>query len=604
MSLSNPLGLLALLGIPALLLIHFLQRQKPPLTITTLFLLEKNRPPDHAGHRLDRLRHSLPLWLQILAVLLLTWLLIEPRYPRANSAARIAVVIDASASMQAFRAEARAALAERLPILQGKAPGLELLLLPSDQPTRPLYHGSSLSDALQALDHWQATAGAHSPDDALRLARSRLAPHDPLIHLTDTPPADPEKLPYDTQVLAIGRPLPNAGFTTPIFTEENGQLQLQTLLLNHQLDPATLTWQLEAENATEPPPERNAGLQPATAHPLTPQRTTKESASGLQQTTNESASASEQRTTRRAQRARSASASETPSGRRAERSEQGVQAPYSGRGLAGQAIPINLPWPAETESATLHLQAPGDPFPLDNTLPLVRPRPKTLLYHSEQSDHPLLTRLQNAIPNLRPASTPADADLLLLFHLPPTLPDQPLILLPHGSAPDRNASEIPAKGLQLGSPPIPADHPLMVQLNWQSLHAPRLLPLPTQPHAQTLLWLSPPSAAQRTTEGSASDPLPLITLATTPSGHAQLLLHFHLPSSNALKQSALPLLLLRFCEELRRQKIAPTQANYETRQLLSLAHAPTAELSFSGLSSAPPLRAPATPGHFSIAQDG
>ena len=40
---ANPLGLLALFGIPALLAIHFLQRKARVLTVSTLFLLDHTR---------------------------------------------------------------------------------------------------------------------------------------------------------------------------------------------------------------------------------------------------------------------------------------------------------------------------------------------------------------------------------------------------------------------------------------------------------------------------------------------------------------------------------------------------------------------------------
>ncbi len=66
MSLSflNPAALWALLGLPVVLAIHFLQRRSRRQTITTLFLLQQMHRESETGNRFERLRSSIPLWLQ------------------------------------------------------------------------------------------------------------------------------------------------------------------------------------------------------------------------------------------------------------------------------------------------------------------------------------------------------------------------------------------------------------------------------------------------------------------------------------------------------------------------------------------------------------
>ncbi|MFM2169920.1 MAG: hypothetical protein RI957_149, partial [Verrucomicrobiota bacterium] len=88
---ANPAGLWALLGIPVVVLIHFLQRKAQIIPVSTLFLLEKTQREASSGRHFDRLTQSVPLWMQMLAVALLTWLLVEPRYPLARSTQRIAI---------------------------------------------------------------------------------------------------------------------------------------------------------------------------------------------------------------------------------------------------------------------------------------------------------------------------------------------------------------------------------------------------------------------------------------------------------------------------------------------------------------------------------
>ena len=51
--LANPAGLWALLAIPAVLLIHFLQERSRRVRVSTLFLLERVKPESVGGARFD-----------------------------------------------------------------------------------------------------------------------------------------------------------------------------------------------------------------------------------------------------------------------------------------------------------------------------------------------------------------------------------------------------------------------------------------------------------------------------------------------------------------------------------------------------------------------
>src|ERR1043165_3348306 len=100
---ANPLGLWALLGLPVILAIHFLQQRARVARTSTWFLIEKLSPDSARGRTWDRIRSSRILWLQLASVLLAAWVLAEPRWVRAESAQTVVIVLDASASMEAFR---------------------------------------------------------------------------------------------------------------------------------------------------------------------------------------------------------------------------------------------------------------------------------------------------------------------------------------------------------------------------------------------------------------------------------------------------------------------------------------------------------------------
>ena len=249
---ANPLGLLALLGIPAVLAIHFLQRKARELPVSTLFLLDHTRREAASGRRFERLIPSIPLWMQLLAVLLLAWFLAEPRYRKSGSSQRVAIVMDSSASMSVFKNEALARLAKLLPSLQGPATGIQLTVLES-APNRPRLHaGSSLEELKAALDKWQPRDGPIDPTQALRLARSLVSRDGTVLYLTDTP-AGP--LPFEARLLAVGKPMANAGFTGVSFATEEGALVLRALVKNHSTKAIERTWSvLTKTGSTQPRP--------------------------------------------------------------------------------------------------------------------------------------------------------------------------------------------------------------------------------------------------------------------------------------------------------------------------------------------------------------
>ena len=198
---ANPLGFLALLGIPAILLIHFLQRESRRLPISTLFLLEHIDRQSIKGRKFDRLRSSFPLWLQLLSVLILTWLLVEPRWTSERSVQRVVIIIDSSASMVAFQNQLADELTQTIPPLTSAVATTEYRLVESQLRGDNLYSGTEFPALLTALENWNPSDSAHSPETALRVGRSLAGSEGTLIFVTDHPR---ETLPFGTVQLSIG----------------------------------------------------------------------------------------------------------------------------------------------------------------------------------------------------------------------------------------------------------------------------------------------------------------------------------------------------------------------------------------------------------------
>jgi hypothetical protein len=137
-------------------------------------------------------------------------------------------------------------------------------------------------------------------------------------------------------------------------------------------------------------------------------------------------------------------------------------------------------------------------------------------------------------------------------------------------------------------------HSLIEGLNWQGLLVRESPPLPRLAQDRVLLW-----------QGER----PLISLRQMPSGGRQLLCQFDLETSNARKLPALAVLLHRFLETLRGDKLAPEAANFDVRQKISVAHQAGAEAAplmletkEIPLAQARLLRAPSKPGRFIVRQ--
>ncbi len=243
MHFSNPAALYALLALPVIVLIHFLQERSRRVTVSTLFLLEHAAPVSAGGARLERLRQSLPLWLQLLAALIVTWLLAEPRWTRQDSRQSIAVVLDSSVSMSAFQNQTlEPALTRALAPWARAAARTDWLLMESDTRQPVLYRGDSLSALLDRLPSWRPRRGGHDPADALTLARSLVKADGTVLYVSDRRPA--AALPAGTGLLAVGEAFSNAGFAglSTQAAEANNETRWSALVRNHGAGPLTREW--------------------------------------------------------------------------------------------------------------------------------------------------------------------------------------------------------------------------------------------------------------------------------------------------------------------------------------------------------------------------
>jgi hypothetical protein len=238
---GNPAGLWALVGVPIILAIHFLQQRSRRAVVSTWFLIAPLAPESVGGPTWEKLRRSRQLWLQLAAVILTAWLLSAPRWPRAESAQTVVLVLDASAAMEAFRAPAINAAEREMALAEGLAARTTWVVMTTDPRATPLYRGLDRQSAEASLASWKPELGTHDHAPALHLARSLAGEAGRTLLITDTR----AKVAPGQRAAGVGKPLENAGFAgASVVREETGHTW-RALVRSHAAVAQTRTWWLE-----------------------------------------------------------------------------------------------------------------------------------------------------------------------------------------------------------------------------------------------------------------------------------------------------------------------------------------------------------------------
>jgi hypothetical protein len=504
----------ALLGVPAVLAVHFLQQQTQPALVSTLFLLEHVAPESAQGSRLDRFRPTPQLWFQLAAVAVLTWLLIQPRWMRADSVQRVVVVLDSTASMSAFSPGLGKKVGDALVPLARVAGTTEWRVEGSHPADAAVYHGTRLDELVQRVQEWRPRRGAHSFDDALEAARGVAGTEGVVVLVTDHPSG---RTVTGVDVIGVGEPIQQVGFAGLEMLERDGGWIWRATVRNFGWAPARRSWRLEGTGEIR----KEAFLE---------------------------------------------------------------LAPDASRVIEGE-------FAGNAESLTCVLES--DRFALDDRLPMVRPRRKTLrLANATGPDLDDFTQRLIALfePVVR-VDRSDEPDLELTAYRPGVLPD---------TARNRISFPLPAPP---GSPTsaagrvVAADHWLTRDLTWQGLLCQSADLGAMTDGDEILLW-----------QGAT----PIVLLRSQGKAR-QLIVGFELATSNADRLPAFVLMLHRFAESVRARSLDLEIRNVELGQRLQLAaRIPGADVVMrsadgSTLVAAPPsaagrLRAPSDPGAFTVAQ--
>lgn len=204
---TTPLGLLALLGVPAVVGLHLYRQQAKQRKVSALFLWEGMGSPRGSGRKRQPLHRSPSFWLELLAVVLLALALAGVRGCGGSAEHRV-IVLDDSASMQAVEGPARQALDKELRGL--KARDRVSVVLTGASPRMLVGPGALREEVDPALDRWSPAAASHDPGAAIDLAL-QLSAGGELTFITDD--FQPQNWPPEVGLVALGEPADNLGLS-------------------------------------------------------------------------------------------------------------------------------------------------------------------------------------------------------------------------------------------------------------------------------------------------------------------------------------------------------------------------------------------------------
>jgi hypothetical protein len=210
---TAPLGLLALLAIPAIIAIHLFRRRFPPRPVAGLFLWQVVQQKPQGGGKITKLPVTVSLILECLVALALALILAGARVMPASVNEHLVILVDDSASMAAINAQNQSprdrAVQRILDEVERFGRGVRVTVIQSGERPAVLAGPAALAiETRPALEKWKPQAQHHSLALGLRLARELAGKTGRIFVFSDESPQSEME---GVQWFAVGEPLGNVG---------------------------------------------------------------------------------------------------------------------------------------------------------------------------------------------------------------------------------------------------------------------------------------------------------------------------------------------------------------------------------------------------------
>ena len=251
---ANPWALLGLLSLPTIAFIHLYQRRYPPLQVAGLHLWANEKQVRMPGRKRERLPITKTLILELLAALVLSLVMADPRVAAWDRVTHLVAILDHSASMlgeasagRTYRDVALDALEQRLQQLDRNS---VVTLIRTGSIPITLCRRATLDEARKTMADWQPGAPTHRLASAWEeLGRQFVDDGGRMLFLTDTLPLR-ASLPANLEVVAVGRKTANVAINAArwTFDQTTGKGEIYIRLQN--TSPTPLTGVLKGQLAT------------------------------------------------------------------------------------------------------------------------------------------------------------------------------------------------------------------------------------------------------------------------------------------------------------------------------------------------------------------
>lgn len=230
MEFANPWGLLGLLSLPAIVAIHMFHRRFPPMHVAGLHLWGAEIRVPTAGRKRERPPISKSLILELLAALIATLVLAQPRYGDLGKVTHLIVVLDNSASMSAATVEGdllrdRAVAEVRQRMLAAPRGSRVTVILTGLRPAMLAGPAVEWEQAEAELATWRPALPGHFSFTALDMAVQLAANGGDVVFITDDLPAEDAPFAGEIEMVAVGQSLGNVAIVAARWTVDSATLK-------------------------------------------------------------------------------------------------------------------------------------------------------------------------------------------------------------------------------------------------------------------------------------------------------------------------------------------------------------------------------------------